>query len=237
MSDANDVMKRLQDPFPYSDIEWRVGSTTQDKSKGLALAYVTNRAIQNRLDDIFGPFGWKNEYKEWKGNSQLCGISIKHEGEWITKWDGASDSNQEAVKGGLSDSMKRAAYQWGIGRYLYKIPQIWCELRPAGKSYALKKNPSLPAWALPSGNQEDPNQSGVNSIPDEEPNMTTDQQKENIKGTVNELSVMRNTDVQSIYQALNLPPLEQLTFAQGEAALKTLEKWFKQAQAKATQGA
>ncbi|ARK28749.1 Rad52/Rad22 family DNA repair protein [Halalkalibacter krulwichiae] len=236
MSDQSQIMKRLQEPFPYSDIEWRVGSTTKDKTKGLALAYVTNRAIQNRLDDIFGPFGWKNEYKEWKGSSQLCGISIKHEGEWITKWDGASDSNQEAVKGGLSDSMKRAAYQWGIGRYLYKIPQMWCELKPIGKSYALKKNPALPAWALPKGNQEDASQSELISPPiEEEPTMATDQQKENIKGTIIELSAMRNTDVNNIYQALNMPPLEQVTYKQAEAALKTLEKWFKQAQQKAEQ--
>ncbi|KAG3043437.1 hypothetical protein PC121_g22543 [Phytophthora cactorum] len=117
-------MKRLQDPFPPEEIEWRVGSTNGDKTKGIALAYVTNRAIQNRLDEVFGVFGWRNEYREWKEKSQLCGISVKVEGEWITKWDGADDSNMEAVKGGLSDAMKRAAYQWGIGRYLYKLENI-----------------------------------------------------------------------------------------------------------------
>src|SRR5690348_2574960 len=75
----NDQMIALQKPFAIEDIEFRVGSTSADKSKGIALAYLTNRAIMKRLDDIFGPFGWRNEYKEWKGNSQLCGISIKHE--------------------------------------------------------------------------------------------------------------------------------------------------------------
>ena len=60
---------------------------------------------------------FKNEFKEWKGKSQLCGISIwdedKH--EWLTKYDGADDTNMEATKGGLSDAMKRAAVQFGIG--------------------------------------------------------------------------------------------------------------------------
>ena len=54
------IIDKLQEPFKESEIEWRVGSTTKDKTKGLALAYVTNRAIQNRLDDVFGIFGWKN---------------------------------------------------------------------------------------------------------------------------------------------------------------------------------
>lgn len=145
----DEVMKKLQEPFTPEEIEWRVGSTNKDKTKGLALAYVTNRAIQDRLDNVFGAFGWKNEFKEWKGNGQLCGISIKNGDEWITKWDGADDSNMEAVKGGLSDSMKRAAYQWGIGRYLYKIPDIWMEIEQYGSSYKLKCKPQLPQSALP----------------------------------------------------------------------------------------
>lgn len=145
------LMEKLQEPFLPDEIEWRVGSTNADKSKGMALAYVTNRAIQNRLDELFGPFGWRNEFKEWKGNGQLCGISVKFGDEWITKWDGADDSNMEATKGGLSDAMKRAGYQWGIGRYLYKLDSTWEPIKPAGKSYALVSEPKLPAWALPEG--------------------------------------------------------------------------------------
>lgn len=148
-------MELLQAPFEATEIEWRVGSTTADKAKGLALAYVTNRAIQNRLDDTFGCFGWKNEFKEWKNTSQICGISVWNEEqkEWITKWDGSDDSATEAVKGGLSDSMKRCGYQWGIGRYLYNLPQIWVPLK--NKKY-LAETPKLPAWALPKGLKKEP---------------------------------------------------------------------------------
>lgn len=145
------IMIKLQEPFYPEEIEWRVGATTKAKDKGLALAYVTNRAIQNRLDDVFGCFGWKNEYREWHGNSQLCGISVLYEGQWITKWDGADDSATEPTKGGLSDAMKRAAYQWGIGRYLYKLPQQWVQIKPVGNSYAIVNKPDLPDWALPAG--------------------------------------------------------------------------------------
>lgn len=146
-----EIMERLREPFDPSEIEWRVGATSQNKEKGMALAYVTNRAIQNRLDDVFGCFGWKNEYREWRGNSQLCGISVLHSGEWITKWDGADDSQTEATKGGLSDAMKRAAYQWGIGRYLYNLPATWVPIKPVGKSFVIAQEPTLPAWALPKG--------------------------------------------------------------------------------------
>lgn len=141
---------KLKAPFKPEEIEFRVGSTNKDKTKGLALAYVTNRAIQNRLDEVFTPFGWQNSFREWKGTSQICGISVwdDKKNEWITKWDGADDSQTEAIKGGLSDSMKRAAYQWGIGRYLYELPDTWVPLDEYKK---LAYEPQLPKWALPEG--------------------------------------------------------------------------------------
>lgn len=148
---VNEIMKKLQEFFAPDEIEWRVGATNKDKTKGLALPYVTNRAIQNRLDEVFGVFGWQNEYRMWKNNSQICGISVWDEEKetWITKWDGADDSDMEGTKGGLSDSMKRAAYQWGIGRYLYRIPIVWMPLKQQGRSYALAEIPKIPDEFLP----------------------------------------------------------------------------------------
>ena len=133
-----ELRQALAAPFSNGDIEWRVSATTQDKTKGLAIPYVTNRAIQNRLDGTVGIDGWQNEFKPWKdGKAQLCGISIyfQQQNQWLTKWDGADDSDFESVKGGLSDSMKRAAVEWGVGRYLYGMTQIWVKIVQRGKGF------------------------------------------------------------------------------------------------------
>ena len=129
-----EALAKLEEVFGAEDIEFRVGSTSKDKSKGMALPYITNRAIMQRLDQAVGKGYWKNEYQPWHSGSQLCGISVKviyEDGisEWITKWDGAECSDIEPIKGGLSDSMKRAAVHWGIGRYLYEMDAIWVELK------------------------------------------------------------------------------------------------------------
>lgn len=162
-------LNRLSEPFPDCDIEWFIGVTTQDKSKGLAIPFITNRAVMERLDDVCGIDGWKNEYKTLgereiydknnqyagKKSSQLCGISIWSEKrqEWITKWDGAEESDIEAIKGSLSSAMKRSAVQFGIGRYLYYLESPWVEIEPQGRSYRIKPSQRivLPGWALPGG--------------------------------------------------------------------------------------
>lgn len=135
-----ELRRALVAPFASGDIEWRVSATTRDKDKGLAVPYVTNRAIQNRLDDTVGIDGWSNEFVPWKdGKAQLCGISIyfAQQKQWLTKWDGADDSDIESVKGGLSDSMKRAAVEWGIGRYLYGMTQVWVRIEQRGKGFVI----------------------------------------------------------------------------------------------------
>ena len=138
--DASTIKRELAQPFAPEDLEWRIQIASEDKTSGMAVAYVTNRAIQDRLDDVVGPDNWHNDFKPWhaigKRESQICGISIYNEErkEWITKWDGAEDTDIEAVKGGLSDSMKRAAVQWGIGRYLYKMEGVWVKVKAKGNS-------------------------------------------------------------------------------------------------------
>ena len=147
--ETKEIQEQLSAPFYPNEIEWRIGATNKDKTKGIALPYITNRAIMNRLDDIFGIDGWKNEFII-QDKSKICGLSLRIGDEWITKYDGADDTNIEATKGGISNAMKRAAVQWGIGRYLYKLPTMWVAIEPNGKSYKIKgKPPELPNWAKP----------------------------------------------------------------------------------------
>lgn len=139
-----EIQQALAKPFAPEDLEWRLQTLTKDKTRGMAVPYVNNRAIQNRLDDVVGPENWYNDFKPWhssgKKQSQLCGISIyfPDRKEWVTKWDGAEDSDIEPIKGGLSDSMKRAANQWGIGRVLYSMDTVWVGVEPRGDSYVIK---------------------------------------------------------------------------------------------------
>lgn len=121
------VLGMLKSPFPPGKISWRVGSTTADKKKGMALAYIDARDVMERLDEACGNDGWQDRY-EVHGTKTICYLSIKTDAGWITKADGAGDTDVEAEKGSLSDSFKRAAVKWGIGRYLYDIESPWVEL-------------------------------------------------------------------------------------------------------------
>lgn len=127
----------LAAPFAPNQIEWRVGSTTQDKKKGMALAYLTARDVMDRLDEVCGAANWQDRY-EFHGSRTICYLSIRLGDEWVTKADGAGDSDVEAEKGAISDALKRCAVKWGIGRYLYDVKSPWVEIEPMGRSFKIK---------------------------------------------------------------------------------------------------
>lgn len=133
------VVSQLAAAFPPENISWRVGSTTQDKKKGMALAFIDARDVMDRLDAVCGPENWQDRY-EFHGPRTICYLSIRIGDEWITKADGAGDSDVEAEKGAISDALKRAAVKWGIGRYLYDLASPWVEIEQFGRSYRIKES-------------------------------------------------------------------------------------------------
>lgn len=167
----DEIALKLQKPFPAEEIEFRVQSCgiSNGKPWAMVLAYVQARAIQRRLDDVFGWDGWTDEYRT-TDNNMICRLGVRTENGWIYKENGASETQVEAFKGGISASLKRvAASGYGIGRYLYDLTESFAECqveRPKNMSgwnkAKTKKNeviywktPTLPSWALPTPTVEE----------------------------------------------------------------------------------
>lgn len=168
------IAKKLQDPFDPADVEWRAqqgGISGGSRAWVKVIPYITSRAVQQRLDDVFGPFGWKIDQRETNdGKGYICTISIYDETtkQWVSKQDGSEKTNIEPLKGGVSGAMKRAAVQWGIGRYLYNMEEAWADCRIVANRWDCTDNchvvkgknggkdqyinwtaPILPSWAMP----------------------------------------------------------------------------------------
>jgi Rad52/22 family double-strand break repair protein len=161
MSEIN--FKALQDYFEADAIEWRVQQAGEKHGRvwAICVPYVTNRAIQVRLDEVVGPENWRNEFLPGPDGGVMCGLSVRVGGEWVTKWDGAENTDVEGVKGGLSGAMKRAAVQWGIGRYLYALDETFAHVHDNGRFRGKTRDgkafrwdpPHLPREVMPAGGE------------------------------------------------------------------------------------
>ncbi len=153
------LREALAAPFREDEYEWRVQNELSKGTKVRVLCYVQARAIQNRLDDVMGVFGWKAEYHSGPDGGVVCRLWLKdgEAGEWVFKEDGASNTEIEAVKGGISSALKRAGAVWGIGRLLYSLDAHVVPLKDRGlyfhklkgtNTYKYWDPPTLPDWAV-----------------------------------------------------------------------------------------
>lgn len=137
MKDSKDIYSLLVAPFNYEDVCWRISNTIstnpQTKTgKAIVVPYLKKEVIQDRLDEVLGFDGWSNEFTKWGNSAQLCRLTIKVGDSFITRENGAPETTIEGVKGGLSDSFKRAAKMLGIGRYLSKFGAIFLDVELRG---------------------------------------------------------------------------------------------------------
>lgn len=135
-----DVYAQLVAPFPVDEIEIKPGATTRDKAKALALPYADIRVYQERLDAIVGAQNWSVEYRHISESAVFCRLTVlgvvrEDVGEChkVDK-DGVPDENRSCSA--VAQSFKRACSAFGIGRYLYSLPQIWGEFDGQKKQFA-----------------------------------------------------------------------------------------------------
>lgn len=217
-----DIKAELEKPFRLSELEWK--AQTMGDNWVMLAPYVDARAIQERLDEVFGWDGWKADYKESR-EGFICNLSVWSDDrqQWIIKSDGAEKTDTESYKGGISGSFKRAASAGlGIGRYLYKLPKSWGERimnsKPENPDEWImcknaKKNitfwckpPRLPDWALHEDDKTPVKTREVNSrqksepTPSQPPHNNENLNLEKIKHMKWPVGKLKGTALTSIYK-------------------------------------
>lgn len=127
----DNLLKQLALPFAPSAITWKPGATKDNKC--LALAYADLRAYQDRLDDLCG-LDWSVEYQPWGDNRIIARLTIHGVTRASTGEMAKQDiSNEMGGTVAEAQAFKRAAAQFGLGRYLYDLPSVWVEFDPQRK--------------------------------------------------------------------------------------------------------
>jgi hypothetical protein len=145
------VLERASRPFDPDEVEFTVKATSKDRKKALMVAHLTARSVMDRLDEMVREGlleSWTTAFevvergtvkvrtrdgeKEDPFYAVVARIHLELPGgKTLVKEDvGEGDT----LKGAFSDALKRAAVHLGIGRYLYRLGEMWVDL-PEGKDY------------------------------------------------------------------------------------------------------
>ncbi|HEV2133171.1 MAG TPA: Rad52/Rad22 family DNA repair protein [Terracidiphilus sp.] len=161
--EMNDLLHQLAEPFDLSEIKWRVTHTNRDGSRGAVIAFADPRAYTDRLNQLFTPSGWTRNYdvttvsaiSRVKRDKLIqtgkvlvtCTLTIARLGCHSGSGEEWADE-ENAFTAAEAQAFKRTAMCFGLGRYLYKLPETWVQLDEYRKPTRL---PALPQWALPNG--------------------------------------------------------------------------------------
>ena len=114
-------------PFAQRVIELKPGAMTQNKDRGLAMPYVDMRAYQTRLDRVCGPEGWSHTYT-LSDRGVVCALTIFGVMKSATGDYPLDGKDENPVTSAEAQAFKRACAAFGLGRYLYSLPQLWGDL-------------------------------------------------------------------------------------------------------------
>jgi len=177
------IRDRLTEPFDPGEIKWRVTATSTHQTKngpkkrGQVVAYADQRAYTDRLNDVFGEWGWTRSYdvqvaqnfeRRAPGDNARTTVAAKvvvvskvtihglgsHTGvgeEW------AHDEN--AATRAEAQAFKRACACFGLGRYLYDLETVWVDLDDHNRPL---QTPKLPEWAMPAHARRDTERHATN---------------------------------------------------------------------------
>jgi hypothetical protein len=151
-----ELQQRLAAFFPADEVGYKPQTVRGDDA--LVAYYIDARTVMDRLDSVVGVDGWTDDYTFLDHGSVLCRLSVRINGEWVSKEDTGSESEQpdagDRLKAAVSDALKRAAVKFGVGRYLYSLPKRWHPYDAQKKRF--KTTPPIPAAFLPPENPGPP---------------------------------------------------------------------------------
>ena len=117
-------LEQLKAPFPIAAHYWKPGATTKDKKRALGLTYVDSRQYQTRLDQV-DP-AWTISYTPSFLDGRIL-VNCKLTVMGITREDvgECASKDNNAYTSAVAQAFKRTCAQFGLGRYLYDVPQVW----------------------------------------------------------------------------------------------------------------
>jgi len=138
------MFDKLAVPFYSHVVEWKPQALSADKKRALAAAYVDMREYEDRLDEVFPQ--WTSSVQFLVTDKKVAAIvSLTIDGITRVNVGEASLEDENAFTSAYAQGFKRACSDFGLGRYLYRLPQVWCDYDE--KRRAIIGAPELPDWA------------------------------------------------------------------------------------------
>lgn len=153
--DDESFVEDLTAPFPENEVKWTISATKNKNTPqqmDLYTPYLNADSIRDRLDKVAGPGGWAVDYEAVGEQAMICRLTI----HGVSRADVGEPGDQarQPWKAAATDAIKRAAVNFGIGRYLHKVGGQW--RKPDSAPPRPRQNPPQAATRPTTGTPNEP---------------------------------------------------------------------------------
>ena len=128
----SEIREKLSAPFNPDDVMFKPQTTSKDKKRAMAVAYLSSRDYEDRLDEVC-PDDWHVEFTPWGPEQIICRLTICGVTRCSTGESDKADPNAATIA--EAQAFKRACSKFGLGRYLYSLEKLWVEFDPEKKQF------------------------------------------------------------------------------------------------------
>ena len=115
--------KETPDGSIVADLHWKP-SHKVGKDELECVPYINGDQVRQRLNDVLAT-KWQTRMEKHEDRT-ICILSvyIQDANDWLDRSDVGTPTATEKEKGETTDSLKRAAVNWGVGAYIKTIPNV-----------------------------------------------------------------------------------------------------------------
>jgi hypothetical protein len=155
---------------------------SQNKNKpnqmDLYAPYLDADAIRDRLEEVITPGGWSLDLEAIGDKAVICRLTVLGVTRAGLGEIGDRKDVDQPMKSAATDALKRAAVEFGIGRYLHKVNKEWRKPKagpPASSTSSSASPPASPSSSAspPAPTSSSPPSPPPSSTPSPEPTSTS----------------------------------------------------------------
>jgi hypothetical protein len=145
VSSLDEALPLLRRPFTPEAIKFKVQTVFPEAKGCVIVSYIDARLVIERLNAVCGPH-WDARYSPagTDGKALWCHLQVFD----TQRTDVGTASGIEAEKGRVSDALKRAAVQFGVGVSVYALPQVTLWAERAGDRLERRSAKGKPTLAI-----------------------------------------------------------------------------------------
>ena len=135
VADLGAALAAFRRPFTPAAIKVKPQTKPNARNQSLVTFYIDGRLAAERLNTVVGAAAWSDEYRVLSADPNMglpieCRLTVLgvHKTD-VGQIEPKSSVDEKAWKSVYSDAFKRACVKFGVGVFLYNLPNVWAEVK------------------------------------------------------------------------------------------------------------